>query len=123
MDRRASAALRLLPERDDDPGRRPAGHDEEPVRGPDPHRDERAPLPVRDLSENPDRDPEGRGRDGEGRCVMTGLIPEQGGSPFEQPLSRRTVVKAGGALVVAFSTLGAVVGAKSASAATGAFDS
>ena len=78
VDRRAGAALRLLPERDDDPGRRPARDDEEPVRGPDPHGDERASLPLRHLSENPDRDPEGRGRDGKGRCVMTGLIPREG---------------------------------------------
>jgi nicotinate dehydrogenase subunit B len=55
--------------------------------------------------------------------MMTGLIPEHGGSPFEKPLSRRAVVKAGGALVVAFSTLGATFGAKSAKAAAGTFDS
>ena len=55
--------------------------------------------------------------------MMTGLIPEGGGSPFEKPLSRRSVVKSGGALVVAFSTLGAVFGGKSADAATGTFDS
>ena len=78
MDRRSGAALRLLPERDDDPGRRPARDDEEPVRGPDPHGDERAPLPLRHVSENPDRDPEGRGSHGKGRCVMTGLDPREG---------------------------------------------
>ena len=71
VDRRAGAALRLLPERDDDPGRRPARDDQEPVRGPDPHGDERAPLPLRHLSADPDGDPEGRGRDGKGGCVMT----------------------------------------------------
>ena len=77
VDRRAGAALRLLPERDDDPGRRPAGDDEEPDRGPDPHGDERASLPLRDVSANPDRDPEGRGRDGEGREVtMTEMLEE-----------------------------------------------
>ena len=54
---------------------------------------------------------------------MTGLIPEQGASLFERPLSRRTVVKSGGALVVAFSTLGAALGARSANAAAGTFDS
>ena len=68
VDRRAGAALRLLPERDDDPGRRSARDDEESVRGPDPHGDERASVPLRDVSEDPDRDPEGRGRDGKGRC-------------------------------------------------------
>ena len=74
VDRRSGAALRLLPERDDDPGRRPARDDEEPVRGSDPHGDERPSLPLRDLSADPDRDPEGRGRDGEGQVrSMTGL--------------------------------------------------
>ena len=110
VDRRAGAALRLLPERHDDPGRRPARDDEEPVRGPDPHGDERPPLPLRDLSEDPDRDPEGRGRDGEGRCMMTGLMPEK-------EFSRKTFVKGGGALIVGFSTLGAVVAGSAKAAA------
>ena len=78
VDRRAGAALRLLPERDDDPGRRPAGDDEEPVRGSDPHGDERASLPLRHLSADPDRDPEGRGRDGEGWGVAMTEMLEQG---------------------------------------------
>ena len=79
VDRRAGAALRLLPERDDDPGRRSAGDDEEPDRGPDPHGDERASVPLRHLSANPDRDPEGRRCDGEGRAVdMTGLPSREG---------------------------------------------
>jgi len=55
--------------------------------------------------------------------MMTGLLSEQGESFVEKELSRRTVVKSGGALVVAFSTLGALFGAKSANAATGQFDS
>ena len=100
VDRRAGAALRLLPERDDDPGRRPPRDDEEPVRGPDPHGDERASVPLRDVSENPDRDPEGRGRDGEGRCMMTGFL-------HEKEFSRKSFVKGGGALIVGFSMLGA----------------
>ena len=50
VDRRPGAALRLLPERDDDPGRRSAGDDEAADRGADPHRDERAPVPLRHLS-------------------------------------------------------------------------
>ena len=112
VDRRSGAALRLLPERDDDPGRRPARDDEEPVRGPDPHGNERAPLPLRHVSENPDRDPEGRGRDGKGGCItMTGLM-------HEKEFSRKSFVKAGGALVVGFSALGAL-GAGKAQGATG----
>src|SRR6185437_6564541 len=104
VDRCSGAALRLLPERDDDPGRRSAGDDEEPVRGPDPHGDERASLPLRYVSENPDRDPEGRGRDGKGGCItMTGLM-------HEKEFSRKGFLKGGGALVVGFSALG-VLGA------------
>ena len=79
VDRRAGAALRLLPERDDDPGRRSAGDDEEPDRGSDPHGDERPSLPLRHLSADPDGDPEGRRGDGEGREVaMTGLTAREG---------------------------------------------
>ena len=55
VDRRAGAALRLLPERDDDPGRRPAGDDEAPDRGADPHGDERPSLPLRHLPADPRR--------------------------------------------------------------------
>ena len=114
VDRCAGAALRLLPERHDDPGRRPPRDDEEPVRGPDPHGDERASVPLRDVSENPDRDPEGRGRDGEGRCVMTGLIPEK-------EFSRSSFLKGGGALVVGFSLGGSLLAGKaSATVPTGA---
>jgi len=48
---------------------------------------------------------------------MTGFLPEK-------EFSRKSFVKTGGALVVAFSTLGAAVGAKAAKAATGGeFDS
>ena len=72
VDRRAGAALRLLPERDDDPGRRSAGDDEAADRGADPHGDERAPVPLWHVSADPDGDPEGCRRDGEGRQVMTG---------------------------------------------------
>src|SRR4029079_3717708 len=60
--------------------------------------------------------PEGRGCDGEGRCMMTGLIPENGGILHEKQFSRRSFVKGGGALIIAFSALGA---AGAASAATG----
>ena len=79
VDRRSGAALRLLPERDDDPGRRSAGDDEAPDRGSDPHGDERPSLPLWHVSAHPDGDPEGRGCDGEGREVtMTELMHEQG---------------------------------------------
>ena len=103
LDRRAGAALRLLPERDDDPGCRPARDDEEPVRGSDPHGDERASVPLRDVSADPDRDPEGRGRDGKGRCVMTGLIPEK-------DFSRRSFIKGGGMMIVGIGAAGAMGG-------------
>ena len=66
LDRRSGAALRLLPERHDDPGRRSARDDEEPVRGPDPHRDERPPLPLWHVPADSHRDSTGRKRDGQG---------------------------------------------------------
>src|SRR5262249_41558909 len=78
VDRRSGAALRLLPERDDDPGRGPALDDEEPDRGPDPHGDERAPLPLWHLPAHPDGDQAGGCGDGEGRQVtMTGFLHEK----------------------------------------------
>src|SRR5438477_5121724 len=111
VDRRAGAALRLLPERDDDPGRRSALDDEEPDRGPDPHRDERPSLPLWHLSAHPDGDQAGRRRDGEGRQVtMTGLL-------HEKEFSRKNFLKGGGAMLVGFSVLGAGLGAKAAKAA------
>src|SRR4029079_3614407 len=118
VDRRAGAALRLLPERDDDPGRRSALDDQEPDRRSDPHGDERAPVPLRYLSTHPDRDQAGSRGDGEGRQVaMTGFV-------HERELSRKTLLKGGGALLITFSTLGATLGAKAASAAgNGPFDS
>jgi nicotinate dehydrogenase subunit B len=67
-------------------------------RGADSHGDERSPLPLRHLSENPDRDSKGGGRDGEGRHVMSALQKE---------LSRASFLKRGGALVVGFSVTGA----------------
>src|SRR5439155_13100554 len=106
VDRRAGAALRLLPERDDDPGRRSALDDEEPDRGSDPHGDERPSLPVWHLSADPDGDQAGRRGDGEGRQVtMTGLL-------HEKEFSRKAFVKGGGALIVGFSVLGAALAGK-----------
>ena len=100
VDRRAGAALRLLPERNDDPGRRSAGDDEAPDRGADPHRDERPSLPLRHLSADPDGDPEGRCRDGEGwEVTMTEILNKE--------FSRTSFLKGGGALIVGFSMAGA----------------
>ena len=100
VDRRAGAALRLLPERNDDPGRRPAGDDEAADRGADPHRDERPSVPLRHLSADPDGDPEGRCRDGEGwEVTMTEMLNKE--------FSRKSFVKGGGALIVGFSLAGA----------------
>ena len=110
VDRRAGAALRLLPERNDDPGRRPAGDDEAADRGADPHRDERPPLPLRHLSADPDGDPEGRCRDGEGwEVTMTEMLNKE--------FSRKSFVKGGGALIVGFSARAAPALAGKAQAA------
>src|SRR4029078_6990601 len=78
--------------RQDDPGRGSCGHDEEPDRGPDPHGDERPPLPLWDLSADPDGDQAGRFGDGEGRQVMTGFM-------HEKEFSRKSFLKGGGAVV------------------------
>src|SRR5262249_28783019 len=110
VDRRAGAALRLLPERDDDPGRRPTEHDEEPDRGPDPDGDERPSLPLWDLSADSHRDQAGRSCDGEGRQVMTGFL-------HEREFSRKSFVKGGGALIVGVSLAGTA--GKAAYAAAG----
>ena len=94
VDRRAGAALRLLPERNDDPGRRSAGDDEAADRGADPHRDERPSVPLRHVSAHPDGDPEGRRCDGEGwEVTMTEMLKKE--------FSRKSFVKGGGALIVA----------------------
>src|SRR4029079_19474160 len=111
VDRCAGAALRLLPERHDDPGRRSAVDDEESDRGSDPDGDERASVPVWDLSADPDGDQAGRRRDGEGWCVeMTGFM-------HERELSRKSFLKGGGAMVVGFSLAGAGLGARVAKGA------
>src|SRR4051812_37711151 len=110
LDRRAGAALRLLPERNDDPGGRPSRHDQEADRGADPHRDERPPVPLRHVPAHPHGDPEGRRSDGQGREVtMTEIL--------KKDFSRKSFVKGGGAMVVGFSFLGAGIGAKAAKAA------
>ena len=71
------------------------GDHQEPVRGPDPHGDERASLPLWDLSENPDRDPAGGQGNGKGRCMMTGFLheeklPEARRSPTGSSRARRS---------------------------------
>src|SRR4051794_2788254 len=110
MDRRSGAALRLLPERDDDPGRRSAGDHQAPDRGADPHRDERPSVPLRDVSADPDRDPEGCCRDGEGwEVTVTEMLKNE--------FSRTSFLKGGGALIVGFSLAGVGLASK-ASAAT-----
>src|SRR4051812_6169640 len=107
LDRRAGAPLRLLPERDVDPGGRPAGDDEAADDRADQDRDERPPVPVRHVSADPDRDPEGGRDDGEGRNEMSAL---------EKQFSRNAFVKGGGALVVSFTVAGAVLGGKARAA-------
>src|SRR5690606_17966641 len=108
---RAGAALRLLSKRDDDPGRLAARDGEAAHGGADPHGDERASVPVRDVSADPDGDPAGGPGDGEGRQVMTDVLSER-------ELSRKTFLKGGGALVVGFSLAGAGL-ARKASGAVG----
>ena len=61
--------------------------------------------------QNPDRDPEGRGRDGKGRCLMTGLM-------HEKEFSRKSFLKGGGALIVGFSLIGSAIAGKAQAAPT-----
>src|SRR6185503_6629574 len=111
VDRRAGAALRLLPERNDDPGRRSAGDDQAADRGADPHRDERASVPLRHVSADPDGHPEGCGRDGEGwEVTMTEMLNKE--------FSRKSFVKAGGALIVGLASGGALASAGTAAMPT-----
>ena len=56
VDRRAGAAVRLLPVGPDHVGRGAAGQDAEPDRRADRHRDDRQHLPLRHLSAHPPRD-------------------------------------------------------------------
>src|SRR4051812_35193865 len=104
VDRRAGAALRLLPERNDDPGRGSPRDHEAPDRGADPHRDERPPVPLWHLSAHPDGDPEGRRRDGEG-SEMTDNDSTSGLAKVlsEQEISRSRFLKGGTGLVVGLS--------------------
>src|SRR5439155_14408827 len=111
LDRCAGAALRLLPERDDDPGRRSSVDDEESDRGSDPHGDERPSLPLWHLSAHPDGDQAGRRRDGEGREVtMTGFL-------HEKEFWRKNFLKGSGAVVVGASVVGAGLAGKASAAA------
>src|SRR5262249_23910876 len=113
VDRRAGSPLRLLPERNDDPGRRPPRDHEEADRSADPHRDERAPLPLRYVSADPDRDPEGRCRDGEGwEVAMTEMLRDTSTREF----SRKKFLGGTGALVVGFSFFGAGLAGRASAA-------
>ena len=85
--------------------------DEAADRGTDPYRDERASVPLRHVPAHPDRDPEGRCRDGQGRQVtMTEILSKE--------LSRKSFLKGGGALIVGFSLDGAAPATASAAAAS-----
>src|SRR5205085_9629622 len=109
-DRCSGAPLRLLPERDDDPGRGSSVDDEEPDRGSDPDGDERPSVPLWHLSADPDGDQAGRLGDGEGRQVtVTGFL-------HEKEFSRNAFLKGGGAMLVGFSLAGAGLAGKAQAA-------
>src|SRR4029077_8923852 len=110
VDRCSGAALRLLPERDDDPGCRSFVDDEESDGGSDPDGDERPSVPLWHLSAHLDGDQAGRRCDGEGREVtMTGFM-------HEKEFSRKNFIKGSSAVVAGLSVAGI---AGKASAATG----
>ena len=88
--------------------------DEESDRGSDPHRDERASLPLWHLSAHPDGDQAGRRCDGKGREVtMTGFM-------HEKEFSRKSFIKGSGAVVAGVSVAGALAGKASAATPTSA---
>src|SRR5262245_53361908 len=110
VDRRAGAALRLLPERHDHPGGGSAHDHEASDRHADQDRAERPPVPLRDVPADPDGDQAGRIGDGEGRRMMTGFL-------HERDFSRKSFLKGGGALIVGFSVAGAALGGRASGAA------
>ncbi len=85
------------------------GDDQEADGGADPDGDERASVPVWDLSADPDGDSEGCCCDGEGwEVTMTEMLNKE--------FSRRSFVKGGGALIVGFSLAGAAASGKASAA-------
>src|SRR6516164_5479894 len=95
--RRASAAVRLLLQRNADQGRRAAGAESKPHRSTDSHAHERPPLPLRNLSARDEGDPAcGEQNDGSGAMNDTDAFC----------FSRRDLLKGGGALVIGFSIAG-----------------
>ncbi len=89
------------------------GDDEEADRGADPHGDERASVPLRHVSADPDGDPEGCCCDGEGwEVTMTEMLNKE--------FSRRTFLKGSGALVVGFSFAGSTLASQAGAASSGA---
>src|ERR1700739_3224909 len=71
---------------------------------------------MRHLSADPDRDPSGRERDGEGRCVMgnstknkePGDMAAKAWVLDEHEFSRKSFLRAGGSLVIGMSLAGTV---------------
>src|SRR5262249_59698921 len=94
LHRRASAAVRLLLQRNADQGRRAAGTESAAHRSADTHAHERPPLPLRHLSARDEGD-QACGEQNGGGDAMT----DTGTFCF----SRRDLLKSGGALVIGFS--------------------
>ena len=92
--RRAGDALRLLLQRHDHQGRRAAGAEPEAHRSPDPRPHGRPSLPLRHLSAGHEGD-QARVRQNDGRGAMN--------TTSDDPVSRRDLLKGGGALIVGFS--------------------
>src|SRR4029077_13216405 len=105
----ASSSLRLLPERDDDPGRRPVGDDQTAERDADPHGDERSSLPLRHLSPNRQGDPGSRDGHGQRR-------PEMTQSTTARDFSRKRFLQGTGGLVLGLSVTGAASASNNPSA-------
>src|SRR5262245_32893943 len=96
--RSAGAAVRLLLQRHDRQGGRAAGAEPETYRSADPRAHERAHLPLRDLSADPQGRPACLQPNG-GRRAMTDIS-------LDTSFARRDLLKGGGALLVGFSLAG-----------------
>src|SRR5258705_407173 len=97
LHRRAGAAVRLLLQRHADQGLGAPGADAAPERSADPLAHGRASLPLRILSAHHEGDPACVHHDG-GSNAMNAILTDTSAGP----LSRRDLLKGGGALVVGF---------------------
>src|SRR5262245_17364321 len=109
VDRPPGPPLRLLPERNADPGRRPPGHDQATDGRADQHGDERSSVPLRHLSADREGDPGRSGGHEQGSEIMSEPLskdPPLAHALHGRELSRPTFLRGGGALVIGLTAAG-----------------